>query len=351
MNGIFKHEITDILAADTFLDISNFIPRTRPDYQAYAQAVYNLKLSTGFPSTLHIEPTNYCNQSCYMCLHPSSKREKKHIDECMAIKAIDECAALGVYAVHFFFFGEPFLNKNTIEYMRYAKEKQIPLVSTTTNFTTVNDEEIFKLVDYNIDSIHISFEGLSRERYRQIRGTDHYDTVIRNLNKLIAYKKEKGTEKPWIALTYVRTTETDAEINEYKRTWQGVVNDIHISPQFYYFGRAKIAMGKYFVNSENIMRRNDEYRVPCRQLWLRLVLLSNGNLVPCSQNMDGEVSVGNYNEISIADAWTGGKMANLRMQHLSGLFNDDCICKDCIDWDWSGKFDNRPILIDLPKIR
>ncbi|MDD4679892.1 MAG: radical SAM/SPASM domain-containing protein [Clostridia bacterium] len=345
MNEIFEQNITNLLTADRFVDIRNFIPRTRADYLAYVQAVYNLKLSTGFPSTVHIEPTNYCNQSCYMCVHPSSEREKKNIDEYIAIKAIDECAAIGVYAIHFFFFGEPFLNKKTIEYMRYAKEKKIPLVSTTTNFTVINDEEIFKLVDYKIDSVHISFEGLNRERYCQIRGTDHYDTVTKNLNKLIAYKEEKRSEKPWIALTYVRTTETDSEIDEYKNTWQDIVNDIHVSPQFYYFGRAKIAKEKYSINSGNIMRRNEEHRVPCRQLWLRLVLLSNGNLVPCSQNVDGELSIGNYEEISIADAWTGEKMAKLRMQHLSGLFNNDCICKDCIDWDWSGKFDNRPILL------
>ncbi|MBU4315985.1 MAG: radical SAM protein [Proteobacteria bacterium] len=340
--------IYDFLTTDNFRYWMEFIPKNREEYQKITQIAYNFKLNTKIPTTVHIEPTNYCNQKCYMCCHPDMKRKKQQIDEKIAFKAIDECAALGVYATHFFFFGEPFINKNTIEYMGYAKKKKIPLVSTTTNFTLVSDSDIEKLIDYQIDSIHVSFEGLNKERYKNIRGTDDFDTVKNNLMKLIRLKEEKKSLKPWIALTYVRTNETDDEIYRFIHEWNKKVNDIHISPQFDYLGRAPIRKYQKDVNSERILDRSEENRLPCRQLWLRLVVLSNGELVPCSQNIDGEVSIGNLNNTSIIEAWNSNNMLELRMSHLSNRIVNP-VCKKCIDWDWSGKVDNRPQLMSALK--
>ena len=339
---LFDHGISDFLSADTFTTLQRFTPKSRPSYQKYVQTVYNLKLATLAPSTVHIEPTNACNQSCIMCLHPDMKRPARTIDEQTAIRAIEECGRIGVYAVHFFYFGEPFLNERTIDYMAMAKRRGIPVVSTTSNFAAVRPRDIQKLVDDQIDSVHISFEGLSRERYHHIRGKDHHKVVVENLASLQRYKEQRGSTKPWIALTYVRTTERDDEIERFRNSWRSRVDDIHISPQFYYFGRSKIAKEEARINSEGIMRRAEEFRVPCRQLWLRLALLSNGDLVPCSQNMDGELSIGNFESVSIREAWQSPRLAALRAQHIDNRIDPSCICRDCVDWDWSGKVDHRP---------
>jgi radical SAM protein with 4Fe4S-binding SPASM domain len=338
----FPEKISDFLTVDRLSALDAFIPKNRPEYLEYSQAAYNLKLNSKTPTTVHIETTNVCNQRCYMCCYPDMKRKKMHMEDSLAYKAIDECSAIGVYALHFFFFGEPFANNKTIEYMKYAKDKGFPLVTTTTNFTLINTETIKKLVDYQIDSIHISFEGLDQERYKKIRGTDDYVRVLSNINQLIEYKQMKKSQKPWISLTYVRTTETDSEINEFKSRWQNKINDMHISPQFDYLGRAEIRKGQEQVNSEGIMERTSENRLPCRQLWLRLVVLSNGELVPCSQNMDGDLSVGNIKNTTIAKAWSGPRMMALRAQHLTNDYGTNKTCNNCIDWDWSGRFPNRP---------
>ncbi len=336
--------ISDFLTAEQIQALSGFIPRTREEYQRFTQLAYNLKLNTKIPLTVHIEPTNKCNQTCVMCVHPDMKRHVDFIEEDIAIKAIDECAELGVYATHFFFFGEPFMNRKTIEYIKYAKEKGIPLVSVTTNFTTIKDSEIERLVTDGLDSIHISFEGRDRESYLKIRGTDSYEKVIRNLDRLLHYKEKHGRKNPWVSMTYVRTSETDEQIEEYKAKWQDRVNHFHISPQFDYIGRAPIRKEQVAPNSGSIMVRGQENRLPCRQLWMRLVVLSNGELVPCSQNIDGELSVGNIRDMTIAEAWQNEKMALLRGQHITNSIPKSCVCSGCIDWDWSGRVDDRQTL-------
>lgn len=342
--GCAMKEINNVLAAFEFRDLAEFVPKTREEYQNINQIAYNLKLNTLLPTTVHIEPTNKCNQTCVMCVHPDMKRDVTFVDDDVALKAIDECARFGIYSVHFFFFGEPFMNRKTVEYIKIAKQKGIPMVSVTTNLTTIKDAEIEQLVTSGLNSIHISFEGLDRETYKRIRGTDSYERVLRNMDRLHHYKQKHRSESPWISLTYVRTEEVDEQIEAFKSTWQDRVNSIHVSPQFDYIGRAPIRKTQGDPNSESILDRNKEERLPCRQLWLRLVVLSNGELVPCSQNIDGELSIGNIKDMTIAEAWQGDKMLELRAQHLTNRIPDSCVCSECIDWDWSGRFDNRPKL-------
>ena len=339
--------INNMFAAYELRDLAKITPKIREEYLDLNQIAYNLKLNTRVPTTVHIEPTNKCNQTCVMCVHPDMQRLVTFIDDDIALKAIDQCAENGIYAVHFFFFGEPFLNRKTVDYIRTAKKKGIPLVSVTTNLTSIKDAEIERLVVDGLDSIHISFEGLSREKYEAIRGTDSYEKVLRNLERLYHFKAKHKSEKPWVSLTYVRTEESDEQIETFQNTWKDKVNSIHISPQFDYLGRAPIRETQGDPNSEGILDRSAEDRLACRQLWLRLVVLSNGELVPCSQNIDGELSLGNIRDMSIAEAWQSEKMMDLRAQHITNRIPKDCVCSGCIDWDWSGRVIDRPKVQDM----
>ncbi len=345
-----EYNITDFLDARYLSDLRTFIPTTRDEYLKHLQTVYNLKVPTQFPFVVHIEPTNICNQSCIMCCHPTMKRETKYIDPAFVKKALDECAIMQPWTVHFFFFGEPFLNKHTMEYIRYAKQVGIRQTSVTTNLAALDKNGIDELIFSGINSIHISFEGLNKEHYNLIRGKDHYDKVLENLTYLLKRKKEENLDNLWISLTYVQTIESNEEVEQFRLTWKDRVNNIHISPQFEYRNgssdgsrRQKIATIQETRNDGNLLFTDNEHRVPCRQLWTRLVVLSNGELVPCSQNIDGELSLGNIQNISIQEAWTGIEMANLRSQHICNIYNDKRgeICAKCSDWDWSGKIDDR----------
>ena len=345
-----NQKLSDFLIADDFRNLTNFSPSTREEFLQHMQLVYNLKLQTIFPLIVHIEPTNFCNQRCRMCQHPSMKRPAMHMDDVLAYKAIDESVESKIaWFIHFFFFGEPFLNRKIFHYIRYTHSKGFLNTSLTTNFSTVLEHEIEEIVDSGLKSIHISFEGLDRRAFLRIRGKDQYDKVRGNIEKLIDIRNKKKSATPWISLTYVRTDETDEQIRKFENKWQSKVNGLHISPQFDYLGRSELSKQNFKANSGKLLYRSSDSRLPCRQLWLRIAILSNGEMTPCSQNMDGELALGNIRDMTIHEAWTGEKMAELRKQHLSGSFADECVCKNCIDWDWSGKVDKRPEISKLKK--
>ncbi|TRZ67914.1 MAG: radical SAM protein [Comamonadaceae bacterium] len=340
----------DCVSAGYLATIKSFSPSTREEYLAHLQKIYNYKLHTDFPLVLHIEPTSFCNQECRMCCHPTQKRLASITTDVIVEKAIAEAKKYRPWSTHFFFFGEPFLNKKLFKYISLAKNAGLRNISTTTNLTALTSEGIKKIPHSGLDSIHISYEGISREHYKAVRGKDTFLKATRNIQTLIE-ERDKQSSKLWISITFVRTTETDEEIEDFSHKWRPLLNDLHISPQFEYRNesidgsrRQAIAKIQDLRNNGNIMFTSEDARVPCRQLWTRMVVTAQGELVPCSQNIDGGLSLGNILHTSIHEAWTSEAMQSLRMQHLSNCYTTPTgkICSGCTDWDWSGKVDIRP---------
>jgi radical SAM protein with 4Fe4S-binding SPASM domain len=348
-----KYYDSDFVSSGYIANLTRKTPETREEFLGHIQKIYNYKLHTDFPLVLHIEPTNKCNQVCRMCIHPTQKRDEAYTSDAIVEKAISEAKLMKPWSTHFFFFGEPFLNKSLFRYIKIAKEAGLTNISTTTNLTALTKSKITKIPNSGLDSIHISFEGLNRKHYNEVRGKDSFEKAKNNLLFLIA-EKQRLNSNLWISITFVRTTESEEEIFNFKNYWGKLVNDIHISPQFEYRNgsvdgsrRQQISTIQLVRNNGNIMFSADKDRVPCRQLWTRIVVTSQGELVPCSQNIDAELSLGNIMDTTIHAAWTGELMKSLRSQHICNSFTTvpGNICKGCTDWDWSGKVDKRPEII------
>ena len=347
----------DFVSSGYLAEMRRLNPQMREDYLAHLQKIYNYKLHTDFPMVLHIEPTNECNQTCRMCCHPTMKREVQYISDGIVKKAIAEATIYKPWSTHFFFFGEPFLNKKLFKYIDWAKTAGLRNISTTSNFTALTESKVRLVPNSGLDSIHISFEGLNREHYKMVRGKDTFEKAHKNISLLIE-EKHRVSSSLWISLTFVRTSESDEEIKRFTDYWRPLVNDIHISPQFEYRNgseggerRQEISKIQFVRNDGNIMFTKNEDRVPCRQLWTRLVVASNGEMTPCSQNIDANLSLGNIANTSIHEAWTGRAMQELRMQHLSNSYHTKAgkVCLNCSDWDWSGRVDVRPTLLSENK--
>ena len=345
-----KYFDDDFVSSGYLADLVKYSPLAREDYLSHLQKVYNYKIHTSFPFVLHIEPTNECNQECRMCCHPTQKRKQQNIEDGVVEKALKEAVKWQPWSTQFFFFGEPFLNKNLFNYISLAKSLGLRNISTTTNLTAITAEKVKLIPMSGLDSIHISFEGINRQHYKEVRGKDTFEKAKRNIEILLE-ERNRLNSNLWISLTFVRTTESQEEIDKFMAYWRPKVNDIHVSPQFEYRNgstdgdrRQAIKFIQPNRNSGGIMFTQQEDRVPCRQLWTRLVVTSDGEMTPCSQNIDAELSLGNIRDISIHEAWTGKLMQDLRMQHIANKFTSCAgkVCEGCTDWDWSGRVDKRP---------
>lgn len=95
------------------------------------------------PQEIKLEITSRCNLSCGFCFNINSfKRNERELSTSQIFKIIDKIKKEGIKRIRFTG-GEPFLRKDIIEILKYAKSKNLH-VKINTNSTLIKKEDIPK---------------------------------------------------------------------------------------------------------------------------------------------------------------------------------------------------------------
>ena len=123
----------------------------------------------GLPMTISIEPTTACNLRCPEC--PSGlrafTRETGNLKADFFRKTIDELSRDLIYLI-FYFQGEPYINPQFLEMVRYAHQQKLYTI-TSTNGHFLDDQRARETVESGLDRLIISVDGTTQETYEQYR--------------------------------------------------------------------------------------------------------------------------------------------------------------------------------------
>ena len=274
-----------------------------------------------FPIHMDLETTSVCNFRCVMC--PQSY-DREGIDfGFMSLdlfkKVIDEGVQNGLCSVKFNWRGEPFLNPDIYEMIKYAKDKGIIETMTNTNGSLLTKENCKKIIEAGLDKIIISIEGATKETYEKIRILGNYDILTRNIENLIEMKEKLGSRKPYIRVQTVRMKETATEVDAFVEKWKDKVDYVSIN--------------EYSNRGESKDRTAGIYmpvgRKPCPQIWQRLMIAWNGDVMMCCSDWYKKNCLGNVNNTSAKEIWHGQKLESIRKLHLQSRLDLVAACKDC----------------------
>src|SRR6187402_3435821 len=136
----------------------------------------------GSPVSISFEPTTSCNLRCPECpsglrsfTRPTGMLKKDFFRD-----TIDQLCRDLFYLV-FYFQGEPYLNPDFLEMVKYAGNKGI-YTATSTNAHYLNDAAAKRTVASGLDRLIISIDGTTQDVYKQYR-------VGGNLEKVLAGAK------------------------------------------------------------------------------------------------------------------------------------------------------------------
>jgi radical SAM protein with 4Fe4S-binding SPASM domain len=273
-----------------------------------------------FPIHLDLELNTMCNLKCKMCFHSFDPPKPTEMDFFLFKKAVDEGAAKGACSVKLQFRGEPLVSKNLAKAIRYAKNKGILETIINTNGTLLTQEKSVELIEAGLDKIIFSIDGCTKEVYEKIRLGGNFETVVDNIKKMQELKRAAGKNKPVIQIQMCLTKLNKHQAKDFTKFGKSIgVENCSVTEE-----------QDWGMTKEDTTVLND---FACEQLWQRLFVLANGDIMPCCQSVkEGKHEIetlGNLRDITLEEIWKGKRMNELRELHRTGCSHKVKMCRFC----------------------
>ncbi|MBL7196734.1 MAG: SPASM domain-containing protein [Candidatus Omnitrophica bacterium] len=286
-----------------------------------------LYITPNFPSHIDIEVSSKCQLQCPMCGQRRMDSEMKgDMDFALYKKIIDECTTRHVYSVKLSWRGEPLLNPDLFEMIKYAKEKGIKDVMFLTNVERFDDDKIQELIESEVDWISCSVDG-RYEIYERIRYPAKFEDTVGKIKKIVEMRRKLNKRKP---LVRIQTIFSAIKSNpaEYKNFWEPIVDKIN------------------FIADQ--VRQKDEKNFPrdpdyvCQSPWQRMCIDFKGRVPQCHADYLEKNILGNVRKQSLYEIWHGEPFKRVRALQKSKQALELAPCRECSD---RGKM--KEVVIDI----
>jgi len=219
-------------------------------------------------------------------------------------------------------YGEPLLNKNIVEMVKYCKSKGV-MVGISTNVTLLNKKISTELIDAGLGYIILSIDGVRKGTYERIRRGGNFESVVNNAFGFLDIKNKKKSDV-FVVVQCILLKETEPEIPEFRRFWnRRGVNSVRI--------RTYSDLKRFFEveDSKDDGKTSVRKTKPCFWLWKSPNIKWDGTLVPCCRDLKEDFKAGNINKMSLVGLWNSETMKNLRRVHVNGDAKSIPMCKHC----------------------
>lgn len=285
------------------------------------------------PIFMQIEPSNYCNQKCIYC-----PRQGALTDINNANLSLDEFKQIigklpAVKGIMLSGIGEPLLNKDLFEMIRYAKSRGIKM-QTTTNMTLITPEVAHEIVKSGLDELFVSMDSAIPEIYQKLRCMP-IEAALKGLKNLTEARKELGVlnKKPKILI--------NAVFNDATKDLDNTKKLIDLAKEHHLILRMKSLRnwGKgtegFFTDAKPAIEEIKKYakengvdvkfnikgregKPYCYVLWFSAFINAKGDLYPCFENTR-EPRLGSVLHDDFESMWNGPEFRKFR----EGLYKRD----------------------------
>lgn len=342
-----------------------------------AGIIHSRKAFVG-PEQVVIDLTNRCNLRCISCWlyspllnsdRPCGEWLRKELPKARLIELIDDLASLGTKRVRFTGGGEPFMHRDLMEIIEYARKKQL-LVALTTNFGLVSEKQIKRLIGLGLEELCISIWASNAGTYSIVH-PETSSAYFEKLKENLLYLKEikKGAPRVTFANVLMNCNYQDFQ-GMYEFGLQYGADSLYFTPVDVFSGQTdKLLMNgeerkDVLKNALEIQERSKEdhiqlqffngflrrisksqedfekgeydkcdiEQIPCYAGWIFARILADGNIAPCCRGI--KKIMGNINEESFKKIWFSDKYNEFRVKakYLSksnDYFKDIGCIKEC----------------------
>ena len=303
----------------------------------YVSRIISRPVQWGLPMSISFEPTTSCNLRCPEC--PSGLRAFTRptgmLENNFFRKIIDDIYKDILYLI-FYFQGEPYLNRNFLDMVKYASSKKI-YTATSTNAHYLTDEVARKTVESGLDRLIISIDGTTQDVYKQYRVGGNLNKVIEGAKNIVKWKKELKSKTPFVFFQFLVVKPNEHQIEDIKKLAAEVgvdevrfktaqVYDYEIDPNQLIPENEKYS--RYKKDSDGKYVAKNKLANHCWKLWQANVITWDGLVVPCCFDKDASHQLGNLKNQSFKEIWHNDNYKQFRKELMSSRKNID-ICANC----------------------
>lgn len=272
------------------------------------------------PNKVFLEITNACNLKCDFC--HGTKREIRYMSIEEFTKAVEKIRNFAQY-LYFHLMGEPLLHKNIGEFLDIAHSLGFKVILTT-NGTLLKEKGDVLLRSPSLFKVSISLQSFE--------GNGSSENLEKYLSECCEFCR-KAAERGVISV--LRLWNIDGKQN---------LNDKIILKLHSYFDKkqsewTEIYSG-YKICEKVFLEWGDLFEWPdingkdygsahgCRGLRDQIGILSDGTVVPCCLDADGEINLGNIFESSLTDILNSPRTQKLK-KSLEAKNVCEELCRKC----------------------
>jgi MoaA/NifB/PqqE/SkfB family radical SAM enzyme len=287
-----------------------------------ARALSRVPNASGLYSEMFmVEPTTQCNLKCPLCPVPAHMhRPGIHMEQHTYRDVVDDIAG-HARMIALWNFGEPFLNPEIFDMIRYAEDREIR-VRVSTNSTFLGDKDVENIFASGLSSIIVCLDGASKATHERYRIGSSFEAVKAGIERLASCRHALGRTKPFIRLQFLVFSYNESEIEsiidlaEAMRVDQLALKNVSLGSWVKEHLRGRMAR-KMLPKGERYRKyRVDEERVElkiqdqvCEWAYENGVVLANGDVTTCCYDANGDHVFANVQR-------DGGLMKILRSEKM-----------------------------------
>lgn len=165
--------------------------------KTYMSWKYGAKFEDLQPCMIQIENVRGCNINCTMC--NAGNFPKMFISFDQFKKTLNMFPKTFLLALYYW--GEPFLSRETLKISKYASFEKNMLVKTSSNFTVIPDPK--EIIESGIYHIKASIDTFDEKKFAEIRKNGNLKKITSNLENLIKTKNKMKKFFPIISINSV----------------------------------------------------------------------------------------------------------------------------------------------------
>ncbi len=350
-----------------FLFTRIFVPAGEGSQRVFYQLPFVKKIIAKFPTIVpfptyvELEPTTVCNKACIHCeftYWSPVEQIKKHVTFDEYKHMMDQMPK--VRWTNITGEGSAFLNRDYVKMIKYLYERDKTSIWLVDHLTDLPFEELERDVLPYIHGIYVSIDGGTKETYESIKIGCKWDNLIKNLEKLVEYKRKNKTPFPQITFRYVLMNENIHEVPVFidlinslgsQKDWGGSSSIIEFTGLLYYPEIAKhyvnqipdsiidqikdrVGKGIHFIFAHGEEKSNPPAETCIA--WMEPYIMNPGYVMPCCTVMMSnrrpllrKYSFGNLFESNFQDIWKSGYYQKFKKLLMDPKAPIPKICAGC----------------------